>query len=78
MSDCNKILMIILAVVLLGFLLACCGGIGCVTIKEYSDHTLYNSSDLATVFHAPPLVVIPYISNTENKSKHYKHNVRAA
>lgn len=52
-----------LGIALLGFLLACAGGVGLVTIKEYMDRTIYSSRDLMTVFRAPPLVTVPYISN---------------
>ena len=52
-----------LGIALLGFLLACAGGVGIVTIKEYMDRTIYSSRDLMTVFRAPPLVTVPYISN---------------
>jgi uncharacterized protein involved in exopolysaccharide biosynthesis len=52
-----------LGIILLGFLLACGGAIGMVTIREYMDRTIYNSKDLISVFRAPPLATIPYISN---------------
>ncbi len=50
-----------LGIALLGFLLACAGGIGTVTIREYMDNTIYNARDLFSVFRAPPLVAIPNI-----------------
>jgi len=52
-----------LGIALLGFLLASASGVGVVTIKEYMDNTIYNARDLMTVFRAPPLVTVPYISN---------------
>ena len=50
-----------LGIAFLGFLLACAGGIGAVTIREYMDNTIYNARDLYSVFRAPPLVAIPNI-----------------
>ena len=52
-----------IGILLLGFLLACGAGIGMVTIREYMDRTIYNTKDLISVFRAPPLATIPYISN---------------
>jgi uncharacterized protein involved in exopolysaccharide biosynthesis len=51
-----------LGIALLGFLLACAAAIGMATIKEYMDRTIYNTKDLISVFRAPPLATIPYIS----------------
>jgi len=50
-----------LGIVLLGFLLACAGGIGAVTIREYMDRTIHNPKDLMSIFRAPPIATIPYI-----------------
>jgi len=50
-----------LGIILLGFLLACGGGIGAATIREYSDDTIYNSRDLMSALRAPPIATIPYI-----------------
>ena len=48
---------------LLGLLLACAVAVGMAIIREYMDRTIYNARDLISVFRAPPLATIPYISN---------------
>ncbi len=58
-----------LGIGLLGFLLACGCGIGGMTIREYTDRTIYNSKDLMSIFNAPPLVVVPYIDEPKDTSK---------
>ena len=52
-----------LGIALLGFFLACAAAVGMATIREYMDRTIYNTKDLISVFRAPPLATIPYISN---------------
>ena len=59
-----------LGIMLIGFLLASGGGIGLMAFREYTDRTIYNSKDLMSVFSAPPLVVIPYINESDDGSKH--------
>jgi uncharacterized protein involved in exopolysaccharide biosynthesis len=50
-------------IVLLGFLLAGGAAVGVGTIREYMDRTIYDARDLISVFRAPPLATIPFISN---------------
>lgn len=52
-----------LGIALLGFLFACAVSVGVATIREYKDRTVYSARDLISVFRAPPLATIPYISN---------------
>ena len=58
-----------IGIALLGFLFACAGGLGTVSIREYTDRIIYNARDLLFAFKAPPLVTIPYIPSLEEESK---------
>ncbi len=55
-----------LGIALLGAVLAFAFGLGGVTVKEYSDHTVHGSKGVLAVSHAPPLVSIPYIMNSQD------------
>jgi len=51
---------------LLGGVLAFAFGLVGVAVKEYTDHTVRGSRGVLTISHAPPLVCIPYIPNSED------------
>jgi len=55
-----------LGIVLLGGVLAFASGLVGVAFKEYTDHTVRGSKGVLAISHAPPLVCIPYISNSED------------
>jgi polysaccharide biosynthesis transport protein len=67
-----------LGLALLGVLFALSGGIGSVSLAEYMDHTIHGSKALITVFHAPPLAVIPLIDNSGNPARKHKRLSAAA
>ena len=64
-----------LGIVLLGLMFAFSAGIGVVTVAEYRDHSIRGGSDVVTIFGAPPLVLIPYIQNTEDDLRRRKGNL---
>jgi uncharacterized protein involved in exopolysaccharide biosynthesis len=51
-------------IVLLGFLLACAVGAGCVAIAEIVDKTIHGAKKLTEIVGAPPLAIIPYLDNS--------------
>ncbi len=51
-----------LGILLLAFLFAGGCGVAAITVREYTDHTIYSARDLIDVFRAPPLVSVPNIS----------------
>ncbi len=55
-----------LGIALLGGVLAFAFGLVGVAVKEYTDHTVRGSRGVMAISHAPPLVCIPYISNSED------------
>ena len=55
-----------LGIFLLGGVLAFASGLVGVAFKEYTDHTVRGSKGVLAISHAPPLVCIPYISNSED------------
>jgi hypothetical protein len=63
---------------LLGVLFAFSGGIGSVSLAEHMDRTIHGSKALVTVFHAPPLAVIPVIGQAENLAAKHKRLPAAA
>ncbi len=63
-----------LGIALLGSVLAFAFGLGGVTVKEYSDHTVHGSKGVLAISHAPPLVSIPYIANSEDVQRERKRH----
>ena len=63
-----------LGIALLGSVLAFAFGLGGVTVKEYSDHTVHGSKGVLAISHAPPLVSIPYITNSEDVQRERKRH----
>jgi len=53
-------------IALLGSVMAFAFGLGGVTVREYSDHTVSGSKGVSAISHAPPLVSIPYIANSQD------------
>ncbi|WP_404359718.1 GumC family protein [Methylotuvimicrobium sp. KM1] len=54
------------AIVFLGFILSMGGATGFVIVKESFNKAIFGSHQLTTVTGAPPLVVLPYINNSED------------
>jgi capsular polysaccharide biosynthesis protein len=52
--------------VLLGIMLALCGGVGIAAFAEYNDRRIYGSADLVAIFGAPPLGTIPEIPASDS------------
>ncbi|TCK18179.1 polysaccharide chain length determinant protein (PEP-CTERM system associated) [Thiogranum longum] len=50
------------AIILLGFTFAIGVGVGVAGLAEYLDHRIYGPKDLAAVFNAPPIAIIPEIA----------------
>ncbi len=63
-----------LGIALLGGVLAFAFGLVGVTAKEYSDHTVHGSKGVLAISHAPPLVNIPYIANSEDMQRERKQH----
>lgn len=49
------------AIMLLGLTLALAAGVGIASLAEYLDHRIHGPKELAAVFKAPPLAIIPEI-----------------
>ena len=62
-----------MAIVLIGFMASFVGGVGYVVIRENVDPAVYGSKGVMNVIGAPPVVVIPYIENSQDRvQKHRK------
>lgn len=57
-----------LGIVLLGTLLAFSGGIGFVTMTEYSDKSVRGIKTIKDIFQAPPLAVIPNMQGAKKRN----------
>ncbi len=66
-----------LGIALLGSVLAFAFGLGGVTLKEAGDRTVRGSKGVLAISHAPPLVTIPYIENSEDKRRDRNRRWRA-
>jgi hypothetical protein len=58
-----------MAILLLGFVFSFAGGVGHVIIRESIDQTIHGSKDVIMITKTPPLAVIPYIQNRQDKAK---------
>ncbi|MEM7207704.1 MAG: hypothetical protein AAF434_07780 [Pseudomonadota bacterium] len=58
-----------LGIVLIGFMLATISGVGTAGIFEFNDTSVRGSKGIVALFNEPPLAVIPYIENAQDKSK---------
>ncbi|HUK56192.1 MAG TPA: Wzz/FepE/Etk N-terminal domain-containing protein [Nitrospiria bacterium] len=56
-------------IVFLSLVLAAAGGIGYGAAAESLDHSVHTAQTLGTVSQAPPLAVIPYMPNTEDRKR---------
>jgi uncharacterized protein involved in exopolysaccharide biosynthesis len=52
------------SIMLIGILLAVVAGVGCVAVIEVLDNSIRSTKKLAEIAGAPPLAVIPYLSNS--------------
>jgi succinoglycan biosynthesis transport protein ExoP len=57
------------AIVLLGLVLALAGGVGAGAAAENLDHSIRTPEMLRALTQAPPLAVIPYIANSEDRDR---------
>ena len=57
------------AIALLGLVVALASGVGAAALAENLDHAVHSAVQLASVAHAPPLAVIPYMPNTADFSR---------
>ncbi|MCX7088062.1 MAG: lipopolysaccharide biosynthesis protein [Methylococcales bacterium] len=57
------------AIVFLGFIVALGAALGFVLIKASFDPSIYGSKALQAITGAPPLMVLPYIANSQDDSK---------
>jgi len=58
-----------LAIVLIGFVLALGAGVGCASIREYTDRAIYSEAALAAISRKPTLAVISFIEIAADKGK---------
>ena len=58
-----------LAIIFLGFIFSFAGGIGSVVVRESTDQAVYGSKGIMEILHVPPVVVIPYIENIEDRQQ---------
>lgn len=57
------------ALLILSLALAAGGGMGYGTVAENLDHSVRTARALETIIQTPPLAVIPYMSNTEDRKR---------
>lgn len=65
-----------LGIVLLSGLLAFSGGIGSVAKAEYTDRSVRGKRGVLEVFGALPIVIVPYIENTLDRSRRRNRRIR--
>ncbi|MCL6583804.1 MAG: hypothetical protein K6U11_09230 [bacterium] len=58
-----------LAIVLIGFVLALGAGVGCASIREYTDRAIYSEAALAAISRKPTLAVISFMEIAADKGK---------
>ncbi len=60
------------AILLLGFLLALGAGAGHVALRESLDDTIQSSKEAVELLSIPPMAVVPYINNAEDRKRRHK------
>jgi hypothetical protein len=56
-------------IVVLSFMVAAAGGIGYGAAAENLDHSVHTGQTLSEISQAPPLAVIPYLPNAEDRKR---------
>ncbi len=64
-----------IAILFLGFVFSFAGGVGTVAVGESLDHTLHGPKSIITAVQIPPLAVISYINNGEDKRRRIRRRV---
>jgi uncharacterized membrane protein YfcA len=64
-----------IAILFLGFVFSFAGGVGTVAVGESLDHTLHGPNSITTAVQIPPLAVISYISNSEDRRRRIRRRV---
>jgi len=64
-----------IAIVMFGMIFSLMAGVGAVTGAEMLDPSVRGSTDLRRIFNTPPLAVIPYIENSEDRARYAQRRV---
>ena len=64
-----------IAILFLGFVFSFAGGVGTVAVGESLDHTLHGPKSITSAVQIPPLAVISYINNSEDRRRRIRSRI---